>query len=98
MPRQNTGRFAFLDTLYHLAEHGAARYFGGLLFDKNVNDFDLFFPRQLPQFRELVRNTPHLTAFVVRGLAGVDEKLSRHTLNGITSKFALANEESGESL
>src|SRR3989344_3077557 len=39
MPRQNTRRFAFFHTLYHFTKHGATWYFGGLLFDKDINNF-----------------------------------------------------------
>ena len=46
MPRQNTRRFAFFHTLYHFVKHWATWYFSGLLFDKDIYHFQLFFQRE----------------------------------------------------
>jgi len=45
-----------------------------LLFNKDINDIQVFLFGKGAQFRDLVLNRPHLFIFHIRGLAGVEEK------------------------
>ncbi|MFA5813617.1 MAG: hypothetical protein WC862_03855 [Patescibacteria group bacterium] len=71
VPRQNSVRPAFFNTLYHFAKNRAAGNFGRLFFNKCLNDIKIVLFGKGAQFCDLRFNTQNLFILNIGGFAGV---------------------------
>ncbi|OHB23205.1 MAG: hypothetical protein A2939_02205 [Parcubacteria group bacterium RIFCSPLOWO2_01_FULL_48_18] len=59
------------NSLYHFTKYRTARNFGGLFFNKDINNVQIFLLGKGAQFCDLVLDRAHLFILNISGLAGV---------------------------
>ncbi|MBI2484616.1 hypothetical protein HYW18_00435, partial [Candidatus Uhrbacteria bacterium] len=74
VPSQNSVCLTVLNLFQHFPKYRTARNFGALLFNKDINDIQIFLFRKGAQFCNLVINRTHLFIFHIGGLAGIKKK------------------------